>query len=125
MTRRQQLNRVVIDTNLIISALVFSQGKPAMLRRAWQHELFQPLISKATATELIRALNYPKFKLASHEQNELLADYLPWCQSVVIPNPAPKTPACKDVFARKTRDYGTAWRVLRLPSTTDDDSSLS
>lgn len=27
--------------------------------------------------------------------------------------------ACKDVFEKKTRDYGTAWRILRLPSITD------
>lgn len=27
--------------------------------------------------------------------------------------------ACKDIFEKKTRDYGTAWRVLRLPSITD------
>lgn len=26
---------------------------------------------------------------------------------------------CKTLFARKTHDYGTAWRVLRLPSITD------
>lgn len=26
---------------------------------------------------------------------------------------------CKALFARKTQDYGTAWRVLRLPSITD------
>ncbi len=26
---------------------------------------------------------------------------------------------CKEVFEKKTRDYGTAWRVLRLPSITD------
>ncbi|MBF9252873.1 DUF1599 domain-containing protein [Pontibacter sp. 172403-2] len=26
---------------------------------------------------------------------------------------------CKDTFVKKTRDYGTAWRVLRLPSITD------
>ncbi|MBL7860006.1 MAG: DUF1599 domain-containing protein [Cyclobacteriaceae bacterium] len=26
---------------------------------------------------------------------------------------------CKALFARKTHDYGTAWRVLRLPSITD------
>ncbi len=26
---------------------------------------------------------------------------------------------CKTLFARKTRDYGTAWRILRLPSITD------
>lgn len=27
--------------------------------------------------------------------------------------------ACKEVFEKKTRDYGTAWRILRLPSLTD------
>jgi len=26
---------------------------------------------------------------------------------------------CKDLFTKKTRDYGTAWRILRLPSITD------
>jgi hypothetical protein len=26
---------------------------------------------------------------------------------------------CKALFAKKTHDYGTAWRVLRLPSITD------
>ncbi|TXK45358.1 DUF1599 domain-containing protein [Pontibacter qinzhouensis] len=27
--------------------------------------------------------------------------------------------SCKDTFVKKTADYGTAWRVLRLPSITD------
>ena len=27
--------------------------------------------------------------------------------------------ACQELFTKKTRDYGTAWRVLRLPSITD------
>jgi hypothetical protein len=26
---------------------------------------------------------------------------------------------CKTLFAKKTKDYGTAWRILRLPSITD------
>lgn len=26
---------------------------------------------------------------------------------------------CKQLFEKKTRDYGTAWRILRLPSITD------
>jgi ribosomal protein L24 len=26
---------------------------------------------------------------------------------------------CRDIFAKKTRDYGTSWRILRLPSVTD------
>jgi hypothetical protein len=27
--------------------------------------------------------------------------------------------SCKDLFIKKTKDYGTAWRILRLPSITD------
>ncbi len=26
---------------------------------------------------------------------------------------------CRDIFEKKTTDYGTAWRILRLPSITD------
>ncbi|UIR56429.1 DUF1599 domain-containing protein [Sphingobacterium sp. SRCM116780] len=26
---------------------------------------------------------------------------------------------CQDLFIKKTKDYGTAWRILRLPSITD------
>ena len=26
---------------------------------------------------------------------------------------------CQEIFEKKTRDYGTAWRILRLPSITD------
>lgn len=26
---------------------------------------------------------------------------------------------CKEIFEKKTKDYGTAWRILRLPSITD------
>jgi putative PIN family toxin of toxin-antitoxin system len=55
-----------------------------------------PLVSRATAAELVRALAYPKFRLAAHEQEELLADYLPYCKTVRIP--APATPPCRDAF---------------------------
>ncbi|MDX2197058.1 MAG: DUF1599 domain-containing protein [Cytophagales bacterium] len=27
--------------------------------------------------------------------------------------------SCKNIFVNKTKDYGTAWRILRLPSVTD------
>ena len=26
---------------------------------------------------------------------------------------------CKDIFLKKMKDYGTAWRILRVPSITD------
>jgi len=88
--------RVVLDTNLVLSALVFQHGRLVPLRVLWQQQRVSPLISQATAAELIRALGYPKFKLAASEQEELLADYLPYCVTVTIPHPPPTTPCCRD-----------------------------
>jgi len=61
--------RVVLDTNLVLSALVFQQGRLAALRTLWQSESIIPLVSHATAAELMRALTYPKFKLTRAERN--------------------------------------------------------
>ena len=98
MKRSTRLPRVVIDTNLVLSALVFAQGRLTPLRQAWQENRIQPLVSRNTVAELIRVLAYPKFKLAADEQQELLADYLPNCLTVRIPSPPPATPACRDAF---------------------------
>jgi uncharacterized protein len=87
---------VVLDTNLVLSALVFTNGRVATLRAAWQSGRCQPLASQATASELMRVLAYPKFKLAANEREELLADYLPYCRSVHIPARLPKLPQCRD-----------------------------
>jgi uncharacterized protein len=89
--------RVVIDTNLVLSALVFG-GSTAKLRLAWQDDLFTPLASKTTVTELIRVLAYPKFKLTKSEQEDLLADYLPFCETVLMPKILPAIPECRDPF---------------------------
>ena len=89
---------VVIDTNLVLSALVFTQGRLAPLRAAWQHQRILPLVSRVTTAELMRVLAYPKFRLAPEQQQELLADYLPYCKTVRIPDPPPPTPACRDAF---------------------------
>jgi putative PIN family toxin of toxin-antitoxin system len=88
----------VLDTNLVLSALVFGGGTPGALRRAWQQGLLTPLIATPTVAELLRTLSYPKFKLSAAEQEELLADYLPWCETVTIPDPPPTTPLCRDPF---------------------------
>ena len=90
--------RVVLDTNVVLSALVFDQGTTARLRVAWQLGRCVPLISTATAQELVRVLAYPKFRLDSAAQQELLADYLPYAEVVCIPEPPPIVPACRDVF---------------------------
>jgi uncharacterized protein len=87
-----------MDTNILLSALVFGSGKLKILRQLWQNSQFQPLVSKPTVTELIRVLAYPKFKLAPIEQEDLLADYLPFCEVVQIPMQLPEIPICRDPY---------------------------
>jgi putative PIN family toxin of toxin-antitoxin system len=89
--------RVVLDTNLVLSALVFGRGRVAALRHAWQSGRCVPLVSRVTAAELLRVLNYPKFKLSAAEREDLLSDYLPYCQSVRIPARLPRLPQCRDI----------------------------
>ena len=98
MTRSPRPPRVVIDTNLVLSALVFAQGRLTPLQHAWQSAHCQPLLSNVTAAELLRVLSYPKFKLSAAQQQELLADYLPYCTTVRIPAKPPTTPAYRDPF---------------------------
>lgn len=98
MPSAQTKPRVVIDTNLALSALVFSQGRLSPLRLAWQSKQCQPLVSTVTAAELIRVLAYPKFKLSAADQQELLGDYLPYCTTVRMPAKLPATPDCRDKF---------------------------
>lgn len=88
----------MLDTNVVLSALIRPGGTTGRLRLAWQRGLFVPLASHDTASELIRVLAYPKFRLTGEEQHELLADYLPWTESVRIPDPPPKTPHCRDPY---------------------------
>ncbi|MBD2113071.1 MULTISPECIES: putative toxin-antitoxin system toxin component, PIN family [Cyanophyceae] len=90
--------RVVLDTNVLISALVFKQGILATLRQTWQGKGFTPLVSRATVTELIRVLAYPKFRLSKTEQEELLADYLPYCNVIPMQLELPAVPDCRDLF---------------------------
>ena len=90
--------RVVLDTNVVLSALVFGKGPTAQLRAAWQRGAFVPLVSTATAQELVRVLAYPKFRLDAQSQQELLADYLPHTKVISVPEPPPAVPACRDQF---------------------------
>lgn len=90
--------RVVLDTNVVLSALIFGGGTTAQLRQAWQRGACRPLVSTATILELIRVLTYPKFRLAVGDQHQLLADYLAYAHSVRIPNPPPAVPDCRDPF---------------------------
>lgn len=87
--------RLVLDTNTVLSALLFTGGRLVWLRHAWQAGRFVPLVSRATAEELIRVLAYPKFKLTADEREDLLADYLPYCEAVEAKS-LPARYVCRD-----------------------------
>ena len=91
--------RVVLDTNVLVSALLFPSGTVAWLRTAWQARAVVPLASRETTAELIRVLSYPKFQLTDEEREDMLADYLPWCETVRLSEP-PGVPVCRDPFDR-------------------------
>lgn len=90
--------RVVLDTNVVLSALVFRGGAAAQVRQAWQRGQVLPLASTATVRELVRVLAYPKFRLSQAAQDELLGDYLPYNETVRITQPPPTVPDCRDVL---------------------------
>jgi putative PIN family toxin of toxin-antitoxin system len=115
---------VVIDTNLVLSALVFAQGLLTPLRLAWQGKHCQPLLSSVTAAELMRVLAYPKFKLSAADQQELLADYLPYCTTVRVPAKPPATPACRDPFDLPFMHLAAAGKADYLVSGDQDLLSL-
>lgn len=92
--------RVVLDTNVLLSTLVFPIGRVSWLRGVLRSGQVRPLASRETTAELIRVLAYPKFRLNEAEQQDLLDNYLPFCETVVLPDPAPAVPECRDPFDR-------------------------
>ena len=108
--------RVVLDTNVVLSALLFGGGPAARVRAGWQSGRFVPLASTVTAQELVRVLGYPKFGLAPAEQEELLADLMPWVEVVRVPVPPPPVPACRDPFDLPFLHLAIAGRARALVS---------
>jgi len=58
--------KVVVDTNVLVSALLFG-GKPEKLMPLWQRGTIRPLASKEIIDEYLRVLTYPKFKLSEED----------------------------------------------------------
>ena len=107
---------VVLDTNVVLSALVFGGGQAGQLRRAWQAGAFVPLASAVTVQELVRVLAYPKFALTRAAQDELLADFLPYAQTVRMPQPPPPVPDCRDPLNVPFLQLAVAGQAQRLVS---------
>jgi putative PIN family toxin of toxin-antitoxin system len=117
--------RVVLDTNVVLSALLFGGGPAGRVRAGWQSGRFVPLASTATAQELVRVLAYPKFGLSPAEQEELLADLMPWVEVVRIPEPPPRVPDCRDPFDLPFLHLAVAGKARALVSGDRDVLALA
>lgn len=115
--------RLVLDTDVVLSALLFTRGRLARLRRGWQTGHFTPLIGKPLAEELLRALSHPKFGLTPADRNDLLADYLPWCETVAVPE-GPEAPDRRDPRDPDVAMLPQVARAGRADAMVSDDPDL-
>jgi len=75
---------VVIDTNVIISALLFG-GTPGRLVDLWKTGRIQLFVCKEIIDEIVRVLAYPRFQLSENEIDYLLYyEILPYAEIVEI-----------------------------------------
>lgn len=80
--------RVVIDTAVVFSALVFGGEAARRLRRAWRHGFCRPLLCRQTLLDLTCALGDTRFGFTRDEQQRMLAEYLPYVLRVRVPEAA-------------------------------------
>ena len=72
---------------------------------------FRPLVSHATAAELLRVLSYPKFHLADEEIEAVLGDFLPFAEPVEVKEATaalPRLPDPDDRIFLQLAEAGTA-----------------
>lgn len=113
--------RAVLDTNVVISALLFT-GPPSQLVSAWQSSRLRPVVSAPILDEYIRVLAYPKFELTSAEIRGVVEEeLLPFIETVkVIPSAVPNVRDPDDAqFITCATTAGVRWLV------SGDDDLLS
>jgi len=78
----------VLDTNVIVSALISPRGAPAEIFSAWQRGRFTYVTSPPLLDELARALSYPrvrKFLTWTDEERGEFLEALAYAARLVIP----------------------------------------
>jgi putative PIN family toxin of toxin-antitoxin system len=80
--------RVVLDTNVLVSGLLFG-GAPGKLLDLWKKATIRLIMSRGMLDEFLRVLAYPKLRLSEEEIHYLLyVEVLPYVEMVqVAPGP--------------------------------------
>ena len=88
--------RVVLDTNVLLSALISPHGPPDVIYRAWRAAKFEIVTSTRQLDELRRASHYPKFKavLQPHRVGTMVNNL----QRAIVLEPLPAGSEAEDPF---------------------------
>jgi putative PIN family toxin of toxin-antitoxin system len=111
--KEETVKRVVLDTNVLVSALLF-KGSLTKLVDLWRKEAIIPVISRETFEELMAVLHYSKFQLSADEIRALLDDeILPFFEVVEIRDKV--IGVCRDpyddMFLSVAVNAGASWIV--------------
>ena len=79
--------RVVLDTNVFVSALLF-RGELSKVVDWWQGGKITPVVSRETFNELVTVLSYPRFRLSSKEIMVVIdEEVLPYVEVTEVMHP--------------------------------------
>ena len=122
MGAKKKTLRVVLDTNVLVSALIL-KGKISGLVDLWRMGRITPVLSRETFDEFRRVLEYPKFSLSTGEiQGILQQEILPFFE--VVEGVDPVAGVCRDPDDDKFFACAASAKVAFLVSGDNDLCSL-
>lgn len=84
MGKKEKVRKVVLDTNVLVSALIFS-GELSKIVDLWRKGKIIPVISRDTFEEFKTVLAYPKFSLTGEDIGAIIEEnILPFFEVVEI-----------------------------------------
>lgn len=109
------MNRLVLDTNVVLDLLYFDDPAARPLRRMLEDGRLRCLVSDATLGEWARVLAYPAFGLDASHRAALLERYRVLCERVAVAAPA-GLPRCSDPDDQKFLELAAASGAQALVS---------
>ncbi len=68
--------RVVLDVNVLVSAVISAKGSPARIMELWEEERFEVVISLEIIGELGKVIRYPKIQEKYHLPEQYVEQFL-------------------------------------------------